>query len=90
MKAQYKRIRSMDELNTDGCLHFLEAFLKRLSEEFTVSFVNHVRFPEDEQLNSYYLDIRKLIQSQYFRDLTNLDGTEVVESLERITLKLIR
>ena len=77
----YKRL-TIDDLNTEGCLNFLEAFLNELSIDFTTSYRNHLMYLGDNHYKEHYLVVRNFILSDYFHMLTGLIGEDIVYSLE--------
>ena len=76
----YRRL-TIDQLNTEGCINLLEAFVRSLSAEYTNSIYMYSR---DKSKASYenLSKIRQLFLSKYFSDLTGLDGESIVRKLE--------
>ena len=73
---------TIDKLNDEGCLNMLKHFLKSLSREFTQTFASLLNNPNNEDVRSHYDYLRELITSEYFHELTNLDGRSIVKRLE--------
>lgn len=73
---------TIDKLSDEGCLNILKHFLKTLSREFTQTFASLLKNPHNEDIRSHYNYLRELFTSDYFNDLTNLDGRSIVKQLE--------
>ena len=74
---------TIDRLNDDGCIALLERFLRVLSKDYTQAYINFLNFPHSPDVREHYCVLKDLITSQYFNDLTNLDGQVISEGLER-------
>lgn len=79
---KYKRI-TIDQLNNQGCLNVLEAFLKELREEFVSTYKDYIKYPNDKKYAECYKHIRDYILSDDFAYLTGLKGSDIIDALEK-------
>ena len=77
----YKRL-TIDELNMNGCINLLEAFVSDVSQSFIIACRKCIENPQDEKYRENYNNYKDLILSEYFGQLTGLDGRVIVDSLE--------
>ena len=77
----YKRL-TIDKLNTKGCLNLLEAFLREASTSFQTAYLRYLENPSNKDIADHYKEYKKFFLSDYFSELTCLDGKEIVDSLE--------
>lgn len=78
---------TIDKLNDDGCLNILEALLENTAIEFAKAYCEYISNPNDEYSSEVYNMHRDFILSEYFGQLTGLDGNEIVRSLEHLLHK---
>ena len=79
--SKYKRL-TIDKLNTKGCLNLLEAFLREASKSFKTAYLRYLENPHNIDIAEHYMEYRNFFLSDYFSELTCLDGEEIVASLE--------
>lgn len=77
----YHRL-TMDDLNQTGCLNLLTAFVKDVGMEYRSALVNY-RNNKSKDASEHLKKIRSYIASDYFSQLTTLDGTALISSLDR-------
>ena len=80
--SNYKRL-TIDRLNEDGCINMLSYFLKNMSEEFQASYFSYLRDKKNKDALKHYTRMREFYLSDYFTQLTNLDGRMVLQQLEK-------
>ena len=71
-----------ERLNNSGCVNLLCFMLKRMSREFKHSYLGYLLDPSDIKTYLQYSQVRNEFLSEYFHDLTNLNGKRIVEKLE--------
>lgn len=81
---------TIDQLSDRGCLNVLCAMLKILSNDFTSAYTEFLKDPSDIIQKRQYFKCRHFFVSDYFRNLTNLDGRKIVEQLESIIEEDVR
>lgn len=67
------RKKKKKELDTQGCLHLLEALVKAASQDY-------LRSPEDSRVHK---EAEQFFKSQYFFDLTGHDGRLILKRLDK-------
>lgn len=75
---------TVERLNDSGCINLLGFMLKRMSREFKHSYRGYLLDPSDIKAYMQYRQVRNEFLSEYFHDLTNLDGKRIVRRLEAI------
>ena len=80
---KYKRL-TIDKLSYDGCLNFLEAYVKYVSDEYVSIYNKYIHDPKNIQISKCYRKYRRYLLSCEFGLLTGLDGTVVVQGLENM------
>ena len=79
--GEYRRLRKED-LDDNGMLNLLEAFVGFIRADY-IRIYNQVRdTPKNKKAIQNYNYIRGLVLSDYFGQLTGLDGKEVLNELE--------
>lgn len=73
-----------ERLNDYGCVNLLCFMLKRMAREFKHSYLGYLLDPSDIKAYFQYSQVRNEFLSEYFHDLTNLNGKKIVEKLEAI------
>lgn len=63
----------MQELDTMGCLHLLEAMVRQASQDY-------LKFPVDSKVHK---DAEEFFKSQYFFNLTGHDGRIILKRLDK-------
>lgn len=71
-----------DRLNDAGCLNMLCAMVKLLARDFRRLHKALMDNPDDPRAYHRYRKCRDVFLSDYFHDLTNLNGAEIVAQLE--------
>lgn len=84
---KYRRLR-IEDICDEGCLNILEMFLSYLSADFRAAYQMLVQNPLDKDVRQHYENIKNLFFSDYFSQLTNLDGNVIVEQLENECCRL--
>ena len=77
----YKRL-TIDDLNYDGCLNLLEAFVHSLSEEYSNALYMFRKYKTDDHREALE-NVREVFLSKYFADLTGLRGDDILSRLEQ-------
>lgn len=78
---------TIDKLNDEGCLNFLEMFLSTLAEDYFSAYVDYVKNSTSSVADSNYVRMREFFLSDYFSLLTNLDGSAVLAGLDKINVE---
>lgn len=83
-KVDFKNVPrlTIDKLNEEGCLKLLEAFLAYTAEEYTMALCNWLKNKGNKDNYKHYLNLRDFFLSDYFANLTNLDGEAIVSRLD--------
>ena len=79
-----------DKLNERGCINLLCAMVKQMSKDFRYTYSLYLKDPKNYRAFMQYNSIRNEFLSDYFMDLTNLNGKKIVSRLEEIVRKCIR
>ena len=77
---------TIDRLNDEGCFMVLCAMLKQMAKDYRAAFLSHMKDPGDEIVREQYISIREDFLSDYFHDLTRLDGRAIVDRLDAIAM----
>jgi len=83
-----ERRMTINDITDEGCIAVLEAFLKSLSNEFQSAYIAHLRDPGNKDHADRYNYFREFFESEYFANLTNLNGHEIVRRLESTISKM--
>lgn len=78
----YKRI-TKESLNDEGCLNLLEAYVGSLAEDYRTAIKVFISNKKDKKSYEALINIRNMFLSDYFSDLTGLDGKAIIEQLDR-------
>ena len=83
-KVDFKNVPrlTIDKLNNEGCLKLLETFLAYTAEDYTMALRTWLRDKSDKDNYTHYLSIRNFFLSDYFANLTSLDGEAIVSRLD--------
>ena len=73
---------TIDQLNDAGCMNMLCAMVKLLAKDFRHLHKALMDNPDDVKAYRRYRNCRKIFLSDYFSELTNLNGMEIVSKLE--------
>ncbi len=76
------RIASADDLNLDGCIALVEAIIKDAAQEYICARREYKKNPFDKDAKKHYEQSRRFFLSEYFFNLTDLDGKAVLEKLD--------
>ena len=78
------RIASADDLDFEGCIAVVEAIVKDAAEAYVCAKRDYKKNPFDREAKKHYEQSRRFFLSEYFWNLTNLDGKAVLEKLDAI------
>lgn len=78
----YKRI-TLAELNDDGCLNLLEAYVKSLAEDYRSALRLFLADKKDKKTYDSLMNIRNIFLSKYFSDMTGLNGEAILYQLDK-------
>lgn len=73
---------TIDQLDDQGCMNVLCAFMERLSEDYRDSLAILRKNPRSKENLRHVRELREYFTSEEFGLLTNLDGKAIVEKLE--------
>ena len=79
-----ERRLTINDLDDRGCFNMLYAMLKYMSKEFRCVYRKHITNPTDKKFLKKYDKIKEEFTSDWFTELTHLDGRAVVDELEEI------
>lgn len=79
------RIQSADQLDLEGCIRLVEAIVKDAAEEYKCARREYKKNPFDQDAKKHYERARRFFLSEYFFNLTNLDGKAVLNKLDAET-----
>ena len=71
-----------DRLNIDGCINLIQTLLEDWCNDFRSSIKAYKKNPNDVEAKKRYLYIRSTLLSDYFANLTCMDGNAIVNSIE--------
>ena len=74
---------TLDALDDYGCITMLGAMLTQMSRDFQSAYAHYLEDPYDAIMYLQYDRIRKEFLSEYFHNLTHLNGREIVTQLEQ-------
>lgn len=83
-----KRI-TMETLSDEGCINLLRYLVETVCLDYTRAFGMYLENKTLENIK-HRNELREYITSQYFCNLTNLDGERVVEMIEERVRRNIR
>lgn len=78
---EYERLKAED-LNDEGCLRLIEAIVGSAADEWRNCRLALALEPNDRRNREHMDYLEKFFRSEYFHDLTNLDGESVLKKLE--------
>lgn len=78
----YKRL-TIDDISDEGCMNLFEALLQEIGTEYRLCAIQYKEHPEVEGSKEHYEKCREYILSDFFHDLTGLDGDSIVKSFDR-------
>lgn len=81
MKGKYERIKA-ENLSDEGCLNLLEAIVGSAADEWRECRLQVVLNPNDKFAREHLKNTERFFLSDYFHELTNLDGRSVLKQLE--------
>jgi len=73
---------TVEKLNDRGCINMLCVMVKHMRRDFVDSYCSYLVNPSSPKLERQYNDIKEEFQSDYFKDLTGMDGKWIVKKLE--------
>lgn len=73
---------TIDKLNNDGCFKLLEAFLAYVAEDYRAALRTWMKDRNDKESYEHYLRTREFFLSDYFANLTDLCGEDIVSRLD--------
>ena len=73
---------TIDKLNDDGCFKLLESFLAYMADDYCSALINYLRNKSDKENYNHYLRTRNFFLSDYFTNLTDLCGEDIVSRLD--------
>ena len=74
---------TIDRLDDEGCLNLLEAFLVSLSEDYRNAMVTFLNDKKDKKSYELLTKLRYFFLSEYFYNLTGLNGKNILSSLDK-------
>lgn len=80
--ANYSRL-TIDKLNDDGCINLLEAFLVYMTDNYRSALSTFLADKNDKNGYESYKSIRDFFLSDYFTQLTNLKGEDILYRLDK-------
>lgn len=80
---------TIDKLNDDGCINLLEAFLVYMSDTYRSALSTFLADKNDKKGYESYKSIRDFFLSDYFTQLTNLKGEDILSRLDKSYLDSI-
>lgn len=83
LPSEPPRIQSADQLNTEGCLMLVEAIVRNAAQEYVCARRDYKKNPFDKDAKRHYEQARRFFLSEYFFNLTDLDGKAVLEKLDQ-------
>ena len=79
----YRRLRQSD-LNIEGCINLIEAFLILLRRDYATAIVNYHANKADKDAEYHYNQLREFFLCEYFHQLTGLDGSAILSTFDRL------
>lgn len=71
-----------DRLNTDGCINLISFLVEEVCRDYADAYAMHLKNPHSQGCRKRRDTLRSYIMSDYFCNLTSLDGANVVELIE--------
>ena len=78
---RYLRLKAENICN-EGCLNVLQAFLRDLGRDYRCAR-NDIENSKSKDNIEHYQNLRSIFLSDYFAEITNLIGSDVLDSLDR-------
>ena len=73
---------TIDKLNNDGCFRLLETFLAYIAEDYCSALYAYLNDKSCKESYNHYLRARDFFLSDYFANLTDLCGEDIVSRLD--------
>lgn len=73
---------TIDKLNNVGCFNLLETFLHYIAEDYSSALRTYLNDKSDKESYSHYVKAREFFLSDYFANLTDLCGEDIVSRLD--------
>lgn len=73
-----------DQLNDSGCMLMVCAVLSEMTAEFKQAYRRFLANEKDREARDAFFSIRQEFLSDYFHNLTHLDGQYIVRKLQRL------
>ena len=77
------RLQSASRLNTEGCMRLVEEICKLATQDYIAAKQSLKMTPDDKIAKHNYRVKRAFFESEYFENLTDLDGNSILDSLDR-------
>lgn len=73
---------TIDKLNNNGCINILSELLRQMTTDFTESYKMYLSDKDDPEVQLNYENVKEEFLSDYFANLTRLNGANIVRKLE--------
>lgn len=71
-----------DKLSMEGCLNLLCNFVESVCSDYANAYAMSLRYPGSQKCMCHRDRLRAYIKSDYFCNLTTLDGEQVISMIE--------